>query len=65
MGAVALSLAYAHDVSFVIFEGKPREFDVCGGKFMCSELFIYESDTILIVSKDKDVFERLFSIFLH
>jgi myo-inositol-1(or 4)-monophosphatase len=58
-GAIALSLAYAYDVSFVIFEGKIREFDVCAGKFMCSELFIYESGEILIVSKDRNVFERL------
>jgi len=58
-GAFALSLAYAHDLKFVIFEGKVREFDVCAGRYMCSDLYIYESDDIFIVSQDKATFEKL------
>jgi len=58
-GAVALSLAYAHDLKFVIFEGKPREFDLCAGRFMCSDLFLFENDKIFIVSQDRATFEIL------
>ncbi len=33
-GAFALSLAYAHDVDFVLFEGKIREYDIAAGLYM-------------------------------
>lgn len=39
-GAFALSLAYAHDVNFVLYEGKMREYDIAAGLFMCEDLFI-------------------------
>jgi len=58
-GAFALSLAYAYDLKFVIFEGKPREFDLCAGKYMCSDLYIYEGEEIFIVSQDRATFEIL------
>lgn len=58
-GAFALSLAYGHDLRFVIFEGKVREFDACAGRFMCSDLYLYESDEIFIVSQDEATFRML------
>ncbi len=61
-GAVALSLAYAHDVKFVMFEGKAREYDVCAGLYMCEDLSIYERDDFLIISKEKDMFVKLVKI---
>ena len=61
-GAVALSLAYAHDVRFVIFEGKIREYDVCAGLYMCEDLSIYKRDDFLMISKEKDMFLKLVKI---
>ncbi len=58
-GAVAISLAYAHDVDFVLFDAKRREFDVVGGEFMCEDLNIYKSDEILLISKDHKIFENI------
>ena len=64
-GAVAVSLAYAHSVRFVIFGAKARSFDVQAGLFMCSDLHVYRDDNILFVSHDKDVFDQLSSILLN
>ena len=58
-GAIALSLAYAHEVEFVIFEGKMREFDLSAGIYMCEDLYNYQNDEILIVSKKKEIFDIL------
>ncbi len=58
-GAIALSLAYAHDVRFVLFEGEAREYDVCAGLFMCEDLHIYQDKYFLVVSKEKDIFLKL------
>jgi len=64
-GAVAVSLAYAHSVRFVIFGAKARAFDVQAGLFMCNNLHVYRDDKILFVSHDKNVFEQLSSILLN
>ncbi|NPA73920.1 MAG: inositol monophosphatase [Epsilonproteobacteria bacterium] len=61
-GALALSLAYAHSVRFVVFEGKIREYDVCAGLYMCEDLFMHKEDDFLIVSKDKEIFSKLVKI---
>ena len=58
-GAVALSLAYAHEVDFVIFEGNMRDFDIVAGLFMCEDLYEYRNENILIVSKEKKIFDLL------
>ncbi len=58
-GAVALSLAYAHEVVFVLFEAKVREFDVCAGLYMCEELYTLVKNDILLVSKDKETFDKI------
>ncbi len=64
MGAVALSLAYAHEVDFVLFEGEYRNFDMEAGLHMCEDLYIKKSKNLVIVSKDKENFDKIFRIVL-
>jgi len=63
-GAVALSLAYAHYANYVVFLGKMRTYDLEAGLFMCEDLHMYRDDTHIIVSKDKDIFEKIKTIIL-
>ncbi len=63
-GAFALSLAYAYDVSFVIYEGKMRTYDIEAGLFMCSELYTFCKENIFLVSKDKETFDRIIRLFI-
>ena len=63
-GAFALSLAYAHDVAFVIYEGKMRTYDIEAGIFMCEDLHTYLHEEIFLVSKDKEIFDKIKSLFI-
>jgi len=63
-GAFALSLAYAHDVSFVLYEGKMRTYDIEAGLFMCEDLYTFCEGDIFLVSKDKEIFARIKSLFI-
>lgn len=63
-GAFALSLAYAHDVSFVLYEGVMRSYDVAAGLFMCEDLHTFCEDDIFLVSKDKEIFDKIKSLFI-
>jgi len=58
-GAFALSLAYAHEVDFILYEGLKRKFDIEAGLFMCQDLYVKNDDEILLVSKDKEIFGRI------
>jgi len=58
-GAFALSLAYAHDVNFVLYEGKMREYDIAAGLFMCEDLYIKKTEDLLLVSKNKEIFGKI------
>ena len=62
-GAIALSLAYAHYVNYVVFFGTMRPYDLDAGFFLCEGLFRYRDDELLIVSKDQTVFNTLLKIF--
>jgi len=62
-GAFALSLAYARDVDFVIYEGILRAFDIEAGLHMCEDLNLYESSQILFISKDKETFDKISKLF--
>jgi len=62
-GATALSLAYAHEVKYMIFMGGPRTFDIAAGLFLCEELYHYMDENILIVSHNKDIFAKILTIF--
>jgi len=63
-GAFALSLAYAHDVSFVLYEGAMRTYDVEAGLFICGDLHTFCEDGIFLVSKDKEIFDKIKSLFI-
>ena len=63
-GAFALSLAYAHDVSFVLYEGAMRSYDVEAGLFMCEDLHSFYEGNIFLVSKDKEIFDKIKSLFI-
>ena len=62
-GAFALSLAYAHDVSFVAYEGNMRLYDVEAGLHMSDDLYKIMSDDLLFISKDKEIFDRISQLF--
>jgi len=64
LGAIALSLSYAHEVDFVLFKGKRRDFDIIGGEFMCEDLFVYKDSEILLVSKTNEIFKQIKHILL-
>jgi len=63
-GAVALSLAYAHVVNYVLFMGPMRPYDLDAGLFMCESLHVFKDAERLVVAKDKRVFDTLLGIFL-
>ena len=58
-GAVALSLAYAHYVDFVIFAGPRRSYDFAAALWMCEGLEMIETESLLIVAKERDKVELL------
>ncbi len=58
-GAIALSLAYARDVNFVIFSGKHRIFDIDAGLHLCDDLHQLVEDDVILVSRDKVIFEAI------
>ncbi len=58
-GAVALSLAYAHRVNFVIYTGSVREYDIKAGIALCSDLQVKISNKYVIVAREKELLEVL------
>ncbi len=64
-GAVALSLAYAHYVEFVIFAGPRRRYDFAAALWMCEELNTIETESLLIVAKDGKKAELLHRLALQ
>lgn len=58
-GAIALSLAYARDVNFVIFSGKHRIYDVDAGLHLCDDLNVLVRDDFILVSRDKMIFDTI------
>lgn len=64
-GAFALSLAYAHDVAFVLYEGKMRPYDIEAGLFMCQDLYTFYENDIFLASKDKETFDKITKLFLE
>ncbi len=63
-GAVALSLAYAHYVDYVLFLGTMRQYDIIAGMHICKTLYSYKDDTCIIISKDKETFEKLYQLII-
>jgi myo-inositol-1(or 4)-monophosphatase len=62
-GAIALSLAYAHYVKYVLFFGTIRVYDMQAGLYLCKDLYIYQDDGITIISKEFVVFEQLCRLY--
>lgn len=52
-GAIALSLAYAHTVNYVLFMGEFRIYDFAAGLALCEGLEVIVEADYVIVSKDK------------
>ncbi|NPA27781.1 MAG: inositol monophosphatase [Epsilonproteobacteria bacterium] len=61
-GAVALSLAYAHRVKFVLYLGDIRIYDVTAGLFFCEDLKVKIAKNYVIVAKEIEVLETIENI---
>ena len=61
-GAIALSLAYAHTVEYVLFVGMFRIYDFAAGLALCEGLEVIVEKDYVIVSKDKSVLEKIEAI---
>jgi len=58
-GAIAISLAYARSVNFVLFVGKFRIYDFAAGLALCEGLEVIVEEDYVIVSKDKSVAHKI------
>ena len=58
-GAVALSLAYAQTVSYMLYVGPYRIYDFAAGLALCEGLEVIVEEDYVIVSKDKEIAQRL------
>lgn len=58
-GALALSLAYAPYVKYVLFLGTMRSFDIQAGLHLSQHLYGFHDEKYILLSSDKEVFERI------
>ncbi len=58
-GALALSLAYAPYVKYVLFLGTMRKFDIQAGLFLSQHLYGFNDERYILLSSDKEVFDRI------
>jgi myo-inositol-1(or 4)-monophosphatase len=61
-GAIALSLAYARSVNFVLFTGTFRIYDFAAGLALCEGLEVIVEADYVIVSKDKKIVQQIESL---
>jgi myo-inositol-1(or 4)-monophosphatase len=61
-GAVALSLAYAPYVKYVLFLGTMRKFDIEAGLFLSQHLYSFYDSRYILISSNKDVFIQMRNI---
>lgn len=54
-GAIALSLAYAHTVNYVLYMGEFRIYDFAAGLALCEGLEVIVEADYVIVSKEKSI----------
>lgn len=59
LGASALSISMAHEVSFMLFVGKIRHYDSKAGLFLAQGLHINHNEDFLLISKDKQIFDTI------
>ncbi len=64
-GAVALSLALAPEVSFVLIEGALRDFDVKAGLYMCADMYQHSAKDLTIICQEEKMFDQLRQILLE
>ncbi len=58
-GAVALTLANAHNCQFVLFGGKMRDYDLKAGLFLTQDLHRFENGKFLLIAKEEEIFSQL------
>jgi len=58
-GAIALSLAYARSVTYVLFMGTFRIYDFAAGLALCEGLEVIVEEDYVIVSKDKNIAQKI------
>ncbi len=58
-GAVALSLAYARTVNYMLFVGSYRIYDFAAGLALCEDLEVVVEEDYVIVSKEKRVLQEI------
>jgi len=58
-GAIALSLAYAHTVNYVLYTGTFRIYDFAAGLALCKGLEVIVEEDYVIVSKDKMIAHKI------
>jgi myo-inositol-1(or 4)-monophosphatase len=58
-GAIALSLAYARTVNYVLFMGEFRIYDFAAGLALCEGLEVIVEADYVIVSKDKTIAKKI------
>lgn len=61
-GALALSLAYAPYVKYVLFLGTMRSYDIQAGLYLSRHLHTFQNDRFLLLAQEKEVFERILAI---
>lgn len=61
-GALALSLAYAPYVKYVLFLGTMRPYDIQAGLYLSRHLYTFQNERFILISQDKEVFERIYAI---
>lgn len=61
-GALALSLAYAPYVNYVLFLGTMRPYDIQAGLYLSRHLHTFQNDRFLLVAQEKEVFGRILAI---
>ncbi|MGD9968990.1 MAG: inositol monophosphatase family protein [Sulfuricurvum sp.] len=58
-GALALSLAYAPYVNYVLFLGTMRPYDIEAGLFLSRHLNVHRDDRYILICADKQLFEEI------
>ncbi|WP_181881770.1 inositol monophosphatase family protein [Helicobacter sp. MIT 14-3879] len=59
LGALALSLGLVYNVSFVLFCGKKRKYDLEAGYLISKNLYKIENKKLALISKDKNLFDNI------
>ncbi|MDD5051402.1 MAG: inositol monophosphatase [Sulfuricurvum sp.] len=58
-GALALSLAYAPYVKYVLFLGTMRPYDIQAGLYLSEHLYVFQDDRYILMSPDEELFKQI------